>query len=336
MKIFSYLTSRISGVLAMAFLCLFYSNNTAYGAANNLKLIRCHLSEYVDKPSRIRIALDFQVKPERLTLRQPKKTFSEASPGYIEEFLIITQTESSKKLINPVDIRYGSAKGIIHFDIVDHEIHVAVKEEYELVESEFKYIPETAVSYIDLEVVKRSLKSIPELSDNKLSVKIQLPKAEIPDTVVLERKVQDTVYVKEMIRDTTSVKKLVQVEKKESANQLLEISCEHFVHWWSDPHFKLDFKFSKVTVKLVIERSDRKLDGLPEGYSVQYVVYPENGELRIFNADVKVNYIRSNGKIMLKLDQDRCYFLAGDDYTLKPHKFAYDDYARIAYIRVRY
>ena len=335
MKNFSYLTSRISGVLAMAFLCLFYSNNAAYGAENSLKLIRCHLSEDVDQPSRIRIALDFLVKPERLTLRQPAKTFSETSPGYIEEFLIITQTESSKRFINPVDIRYGSAKGIIHFDIVDHEIHVAVKEEYELVESEFKYIPETAVSYIDLEVVKRRVKSTPELSDDKSGDEIQLPEEEVdvvPDTVVFEKSVHDTVH----IIGVDLIDKLIHVEKEKSTNQLLEISCEHFVHWWSDPHFKLDFKFSKATVKLVIERSDRKLDGLSEGYSVQYVIYPENGELRIFNDDVKVNYIRINGKILLKLDQNRCYFLAGEGYTLKPHKFVYDDYARIAYIRVRY
>ncbi len=324
---------RITCFIGLALLCMLYPGNTAWGAANPLKQIRCHLYELGDRPVSVRIALDFQSKPERMIL-QPSETTPDGTPrGFVEAFLISTESTSSRGLINPVNFLYTNARKIIHLSVINHEIHIAVNEDFTLQQSKFKYIPESNVSYIDLELAQRSetrsdVEAARDTAQNKDEVK--------RDTVILEKFIRDTVFIREIVRDTVAVEKLVYTEDEEIANRLLEVSCEHFVHWWSDPHFKLDFKFNLKAAKLTIKRTGKRLEDLPEGYDVQYVICPEGDNPDLFGEDVKINYIRNNGKLLLKLDKSGCYLLARRGCVLKPYEFAYDDYANIAYIRVRY
>ena len=354
--------SRLRLLSSAIFLCAVLCSTSSYGVDNNLKKVRFHLYEEGIKPLKVRIALDFQVSAEKMILRRPERQHPEIPEGFIEDFVLLTENSGSAHLIAPVEIAYKNAADIMRVVIADHVIHVAVESIYELKQSHFNYVPQNKVSYIDLEIVERttkpSVKKQPETPPKKPSIPVDVQTRMPPDSSTGEKqprgltveqkpvevvkhdtvyaKTHDTLYIEKMVHDTFILEKVVYVDRGLNVNRLNVVNCEHYVHWWNDPHFKIDFQFSMNTVRLAIKESNDKLLDIPADYKVQYVIYPENDSLTLFHRDVYVNYVRCNGQIMLKQQENKCYLLAKQGYYLKPHEFVYDEVAHVVYIRVRY
>ena len=358
--------SRILVASGAILLGLLLVHSGSYCAANELQKVRFHLYEENFEPVKVRIALDFQSAYVKLVLRKSDQPFSNLPKGFIEDFVIAAEDESSGHLINPVDVEYKNAKDLIRLVIKDHMLHLGVKEDFELKGAHFNYVPDTHVSYADLAIVKRTAQPKPvesevssaepeqplvtaaEEDSGMVQVtyidpdRIQITLDQLPvqllkvDTVLVEKIIRDTVFIQTLIHDTITVEKVVYIEQGRSANQLVGINCEHYVNWWHDPHFKLDFQFKLYPEELTIEASDKKLIDLPAGYQVKYVIHPVTSDLTLFHGDIQVNYVRCDGKIMLKLQDNKCYLLAGEGIDINPHEFGYDEKDKVAYVRLRY
>ncbi len=311
-------------------ICLFILVNchtALHAATSSLKQIRCHRYEEGGLPVKVRLSLDFTAKPERLTLKKADDPFTGAPAGYLTDFVIMSADKRAAGAIKPVNVRYTNAEGTINLAFADNTIHLAVIKGYELQKSEFKYLDEDNVAYIDLKLSPRMV--MPTRS----------PKV-VHDTVFVEKIIHDTVYVEkagaETIHDTVFVEKIVYVEKGGNVNKLTGINCRHFLHWWNDPHFRIDFKFKKKVEKLAVKESRQKLKDIPPGYAVQYVIYSENRSLPKLFDDVPVSYTGCGGKLILKPSKNKCYLLVKEGYKFKPHVFTTDAGNRVSSLRLSY
>lgn len=303
--------------------------------ASALTQIRCHRYEEGGKPVKVRLSLDFDGKPEILSLQKSDDPLGNAPAGYVEDFVIVTEDEASAAAISPVNIQLGNANGTLNIRIEENTIHVAILKGYELQASEFNYLDK--VAYIDLKIAIRT--KMPE--PKKPPVVEKPPEPVVPDTVYIEKVIHDTVYIEigsgaKPAPDTVYIEKIVYVEKGEELNKLTGIRCENFLHWWNDPHIKISFFFKDHTEKFDINESTRKLMDTPAGYNVKYVIdCTTKGTPPLFT-DVNTNYVRSREKIMLWQAKDKCYILARDGVNLKPRIFQYEENEKLTFLRLTY
>lgn len=331
-------------LFGLVFLSLTIVPNHIYSASNSLIQIRCHLYKEGGKPVRIRFALDFQDHPEKLTLLKSDEPYRNVPGDFIEDFIILDSNGKSVSLSGNVKIRYSNAADFVHIALKDQVIHLAVKEDYELTPSTFKYVTDTQVSYVDINIVRRS--SRPPPSDMETPSATTSTK-EMPSPTAMEQTPQtavekpaeiispDTIYLEKIIHDTIFVDKIAETGKESDTNKLTSINCEHCINWWNDPHLKLNFLFNLHPEKLGIIKSTAELDSIPEGYSVQYEIYPLGDNRQLFYQKVEINYEGSEDKILLIQDENR-YYLLSRDYDLQPLVFTEDDDKRVTFIRVRY
>ena len=320
------------GLVLFCFITFVARDTALYAANSSLKQIRCHRYEEGGKPVKVRISLDFTGKPERLNLQRSDDPFGNVPSGYVEDFIIVTLDEAAADAIDQVNINYGTAKGTLNIRIEDHAIYLAVLKGYELQESSFNYLDADKVAYIDMKLAIRTEMPEPKVAEEP---------AAVPDTVFIEKVVHDTIYIEigdtaQVVHDTIYIEKIIYVEKGEEFNKLNSIKCQHYVHWWDNPDFRLDLCFSMNTEKLVIEKSRERLDDIPDGYSVQYVIHPRDKGIPQLFDDTYVKYVRCSGKILLKQVQDNYYLLAEEGIVLKPDRFTYDEYNRKACLRLGY
>ncbi len=301
--------------------------------ASDLTQVRCHRYEEGGKPVKVRLSLDFDGKPEKLSLQKSDDPLGNAPSGYVEDFVIVTEVGATA--ISPVNIKLGNAKGTLNIKIEENTIHVAILKGYELQASTFNYLDE--VAYIDMKIAIRT--EMPE--PKKPPVVEKPPEPVVTDTVYIEKIIHDTVYIEigttaKSAPDTVYIDRIVYVEKEEELNSLKGIRCENFLHWWNDPHIRISFFFKDHTEKFEIKESTRKLKDIPAGYDVKYVIeYTTKGIPPLFT-DVNTNYVRSEEKILLWQAKDKCYILAREGIDLKPRNFGYDENNRLAFLRLTY
>ena len=312
----------------VCFSILVTCNTALFAATSNLQQIRCHRYEEGGLPVKVRLSLDFSDTPERLTLKKADNPFEGVPAGFLKDFIIVTVNQQATNAIAPVNIKYGNADGTLNLSFSGNAVNVAVLKGYELKKSEFKYLDDSNVAYVDMRLAPRT-------------VMPTRPSEVIHDTIFVEKIVHDTVYIEkagasEVVHDTVFVEKIVYVEKGDDVNKLIDITCENFLHWWSDPHLRIDFKFKKDTEKLAVKESKQKLKDTPSDYRVQYVIYSENRSLPTLFDDVPVNYIKCGGKILLKPTKNKCYLLAREGFNFKPHVFTVEESNRISCLRLSY
>ena len=317
------LTKHIYAVLLIS--CLVGQN---IYAENRLLRIRAHLYEVDNLPACVRLALDFSEKVEELELQVPLEITKGIPDEYKSEFVVSVKNVSSRRVIQSAEIEYGNTEGVIYICIQDHEIHVAVRKQYKLNSSFFGYIPENRVAYVDLEVIVPGVAPLTRISEPSPEMK--------QDTVIVKKVIHDTVFVPKTEHDTTLRERVILVEAPKERRRLTEINCEHFVHWWSDPHYKLDFNFNGDPERLIIKEIDADLPIVEGDYSAQYVIFAARKEAQLFDDRVKLNYVSCDDRISLKLKEGRCYIMAREGTILKPHEFCYDSQAGVAYVRIKY
>jgi len=315
--------NRMPIITGLAIVLLLQCGATAL-YASALTQVRCHRYEEGGKPVKVRLSLDFDGKPERLSLQKSDDPLGNAPAGYVEDFVIVTQDEASASVISPVNIKLGNAKGTLSIRIEENSIHVAILKGYELQASDFNYLDE--VAYIDMKIAIRTRMPEPK----KPPVVEKPPEPVVPDTVYIEKVIHDTVYIAreteaKLAPDTVYVEKIVYVEKGEELNRLTDIRCENFLHWWNNPHIKLSFFFKDHTEKFAVKESNRKLKDIPAGYNVKYVINCTTKGTPPLFTDVNTNYVRSRGKILLWQAKDKCFILAREGIDLKPRDFQYEE-----------
>ena len=162
-----------------------------------------------------------------------------------------------------------------------------------------------------------------------------------PDTVFIEKFVFDTVYIevggkKETTPDTIYIEKIVYVEKGENINRVVMIRCMHYLHWWNDPHFRIDFRFCLEYEELILKKSRQRIKGMPKGYEVQFVVYPKDKKADDIFINCPVDYVHCTDMIAIMQIGNKCYVLAKEGYSFKPEKIEYDKKLRTASLRLNY
>lgn len=297
-----------------------------------------------DRPVRLRLAFDFQTQPEKLTLRKSQEPYKNSRQGFIEDYIVLKNDGKPLDITGNVDYKYGNAIDLINVQIIANVIHVSIDEKYEMRGNSFNYVPDTKVSYVDIDIIRRINKpekpkeEAPEIKpamQNKpviASLPLTVIDSAFTDTVFIEKTVHDTII--KIVHDTVFVDKIVYISK--SDNKLTDISCEHLVNWWNDPHFRIDFKFSEAPVELNIKACDQILSDAPTGYVAQYIIFPSDTDCGLFIENIDVEYINCDSNIQLIHKNEEYFLLAKGEIRLQPHEFAYDKDKRLSYIRIRY
>lgn len=287
---------------------------------------------------RTRMALDFKIEPEQMVLQRTNQPYQNFSSEYIEDFIAVTKDANAANAIQPVNIKYGSARDILNIKVINNQIHIAIKKEYQLNEGIFKYVEETKrVTYIDLDISRRI--DMPEKGYYAQSVQAPVQTSGgsfTRDTIfveqVVEKIVHDTIFVETTVEKV--VEKPIFIEKGKT--NLSGIKCVHYMPWWREPYFKLNILFKKGIEQLKFEPSSEKLDNTPPGYEVQYAISQEDDNALVLFDGSEVDYIRCKAKIMLMQDQNKCYILSEGGLITTPDEFEYDENTNSAALRVGY
>ena len=177
---------------------------------------------------------------------------------------------------------------------------------------------------------------------------------ELTDTVFVEKLVHDTVHVETVKRDTVFVDKytdkrvfiewdyLGSVPIKEKVvfanngdyNSDLKYILNHkFSSWVDDPYLIVEFIFETGVKDLEIKKMDYKPRDIPEGYTVEYVIYPVKGSQ--LNLLPNCDYVKLHRDIALKLEDNKCSLLTKRGIKLKPNVFKIKDEKTVT-IRINY
>ncbi|MDP8240778.1 MAG: hypothetical protein P9X24_16950 [Candidatus Hatepunaea meridiana] len=145
---------KTQSMIWIILLSLAISQHFAYCVPNNLQQIRvCQYFDAARNPTKLRIALDFEVEPEKMVLVKTDKPNSNVPKGFVNYFKIVAKDKNKTGIIVPANIVYVNTKMAFRFTVSNNEIHVAASQTYPMDKSTFKYIPKTKVAYIDLKFI---------------------------------------------------------------------------------------------------------------------------------------------------------------------------------------
>ena len=313
-----YLTRQTSNrlLLNVALICLLGLSvmvSAVYAAPSKLEQIRCHRYEEGGIPVRIRLSLDFNGTPERLVVKEAENPFEGVPVGFLKDLKITTENKNAASAVSACPIVYGNTDGSLNITFAGNEILLAALKGYQLMKSDFNYLDESNVAYVDLSLKPRAV------------VPTKPSEAKI-DTVYIEKIVHDTLYIEKQaktIHDTVYVDRFVYLDESK-VNVLKWIKCRQSISWWKDPLYKIDFKFSKETQSLTVKEYTKKLPDMPEGYIVKYVIQSEDKTAPLVMGDVDVDYGRGCDKFRLMPVADKCYLLFREGADLKPQTFTSD------------
>ena len=323
---------------------LVFQPNLAQAVDNNLLQVRCHMYFDGDRPVRLRLALDFQLQPEKMILKKSQEPYKNSLQGFIEDYIAVKENGNPLDITGNVDYKYGNTKDLVNVRIISDVMRISINEKYEMRGNNFNYVPTTKVSYVDIDIIRRINKpekpketafEIKPPVQNKPVVAptpVAVIDSAVTDTVFIEKTVHDTII--KVVHDTVFVDKIVYISKND--NKLTGISCEHLTNWWNDPHYRIDFKFSEAPIELTIETCNEKLNDAPANYITQYKIIPSEADCGLFFENIEVKYTNCDNNILLMYEDEEYFLLAKAEIKLQPHEFAYDYEKKLSYIRIRY
>lgn len=297
-----------------------------------------------DRPVRLRLALDFQMQPEKMILRKSQEPYKNSLQGFIEDYIALKENGTPLDITGNVDYKYGNTKELINVRIISNIMHISIAEKYEMRGNNFNYVPTTKVSYVDIDIIRRIKKpeKPKEETPEVKTVALNKPVVTSPPLTVIDSTAADTVFIEKtvhdtiirVVHDTVFVDKIVYITK--SDNKLTGINCERLTNWWNDPHYRIDFKFSEAPVELTIETCNQKLSDVPAGFITQYKIIPSEVDCGLFFKNIKAKYTNCDNDILIIYKNEEYFLLAKAEIKLQPHEFAYDKDNKLSYIRIRY
>ena len=298
--------------------------------AQDVKQVRCNLYEDGGKPTKIRLAFDFNNSITKLSM---SKTGVGPGSGFVED--IVFEPTSGGNIFSNSKIKYGNAGKMVKISFDGGVLHLKIQQQWELSTSKVNYLSDSKVAYTDLKIAAR--KEMPKAMAAKPELAKKPMAALAGDTVFIEKVVYDTVIIEKIIHDTVFIDKLeYKYVDKESMNLATDIDCKYLTYWWADPDFRVEILFSKSPVDLQMEQPRSKLRGMPEGYKAMYIIKPKDRKLTGVFLDSDINYIHCDDEIIIKPDKNVCYVLVKESLSLKAGAFVYDQRKKSAQFKMRF